>query len=60
MNAQQALLVSKRQQHQPAHVLHLLLSVMTGGLWLPVWLLVAWSHQIERGKIDKQLQRAEQ
>lgn len=23
----------------PAHVLHLVLSVITGGLWLPVWLL---------------------
>jgi hypothetical protein len=26
---------------QPTHVLHLLLSVFTVGLWLPIWALVA-------------------
>jgi len=24
------------------HILHLLLSVVTGGLWLPVWFVRAW------------------
>lgn len=24
------------------HILHLLLSVFTGGLWLPVWIVRAW------------------
>jgi len=24
------------------HILHLLLSVLTGGLWLPVWFIRAW------------------
>ena len=24
------------------HILHLLLSVFTGGLWLPVWFVRAW------------------
>jgi len=27
------------------HVLHLLLSLVTGGLWLPVWLLVTMGHK---------------
>ena len=26
--------------HRPNHILHLLISVFTAGLWLPVWLLV--------------------
>ena len=26
------------------HVLHLLLTVLTFGLWAPVWALVAWQH----------------
>lgn len=26
------------------HVLHLLLSVLTCGLWLPVWALLSWLH----------------
>lgn len=24
------------------HILHLLLSIVTGGLWLPVWIIRAW------------------
>lgn len=24
------------------HILHLLLSIVTGGLWLPVWFVRAW------------------
>lgn len=26
---------------RPSHVLHLLLSLITGGLWIPVWLLLS-------------------
>lgn len=26
---------------KPNHVLHFLLTVVTGGLWLPVWIVVA-------------------
>lgn len=25
----------------PSHVLHLLLSVVTAGLWIPVWIVIA-------------------
>lgn len=32
-------------QPQTSHVLHLLLSVVTVGLWLPVWLLVALNNR---------------
>jgi hypothetical protein len=28
------------EKQTPNHVLHLLLSVVTGGLWLPIWLLI--------------------
>ena len=34
----QAVLVKGRR---PNHILHLLLSVVTGGIWLPIWILVA-------------------
>ena len=41
--------VESQNQHEtvlvkgqrPNHILHLLLSVFTGGLWIPVWILVA-------------------
>lgn len=36
------------------HILHLILSVLTGGLWLPVWLIVgvANSHRAYHMKAD--------
>jgi len=52
-----AKLLAKRQDHKTAHVLHFLMSLVTGGLWLPVWLLIAMSHAIERGRIDRKLGR---
>lgn len=28
------------RREQPNHVLHFILSLLTGGLWIPVWLLL--------------------
>jgi len=52
-----AKLLAKRQDHKTAHVLHFLMSLVTGGLWLPIWLLIALNHAIERGRIDRKLGR---
>lgn len=49
-------LLAKRPDHQTSHVLHLLLSILTAGLWIPVWILVAMSHAGQRSRIDLQLQ----
>ena len=48
-------LVAKRNDYRTGHVLHLLLSIVTAGLWIPIWLLVAISNANERQKIDKKL-----
>lgn len=40
---------------RPNHVLHLLLSVITCGLWIPVWLIIAGRSnlsRVERGSND--------
>lgn len=55
----EAQLLAKRADHKTAHVLHLLLSILTAGLWIPVWVLVAVSHANERRKIDKKLEKME-
>jgi hypothetical protein len=52
-------LVAKRADYRPSHVLHLLLSVITAGLWLLVWFFVALSHRNERNKIDQVLRSRE-
>ena len=48
-------LLAKRSDHKTAHILHLILSLITVGLWIPIWFLVALSHRNERNKIDKKL-----
>jgi len=48
-------LLAKRADHSTSHVLHLILSIITGGFWVPVWILVTIGHAIDRGKIDREL-----
>jgi hypothetical protein len=43
------------QKKQTTHILHLLLSIITGGLWLIVWLLVADSNRQHNRRIDAQI-----
>jgi hypothetical protein len=52
-DAQVAVLLSQRKQTN--HILHLLLSIVTGGLWLIVWLLVASSNSSHNRQIESQL-----
>ena len=49
------LLMAKRAHYQTNHTLHLLLSVISLGCWLPVWALVSLSNYLEREKIDREL-----
>jgi len=60
MSQTQAQLMARREDFRTAHLLHLVLSVLTGGLWLVIWAIVAISHAIERGKIDNKLGKLEQ
>ena len=48
-----AVLLSKKKK--TSHVLHLLLSIFTVGIWLVIWLLVAASNGSENQKIDKMI-----
>jgi hypothetical protein len=35
------------------HILHGLLSLVSGGLWLPIWLFVAWNNSRRRNAMIK-------
>lgn len=48
-------LLSKKKK--TSHVLHLVLSLITAGLWLPVWILVCISNAIENYKVDRQIDK---
>jgi hypothetical protein len=50
-------LLAKRSDYRTSHVLHLILSIITLGLWIPVWMLCGLSNSIEKRKIDRKLER---
>ena len=49
--------VERRNKYRTSHVLHLLLSLITFGCWLPLWLLVTISNANERQKCDARIKR---
>ena len=46
-------LLSKKKS--TSHVLHLILSIVTVGFWIPVWFIVALSNSIENARIDRKV-----
>lgn len=46
-DVQKVEIVNKR----PNHILHLLLSLVTFGLWIPVWIAISGSMGLQRVKI---------
>ncbi len=48
-----AVLLSKKKK--TSHVLHLLMSIITVGLWIIIWILVAISNSNENAKIDRKI-----
>lgn len=50
-----AVLLSKKKK--TSHVLHLLLSVITAGFWVLVWVLVAVGNSSENAKIDRKIRK---
>lgn len=51
-------LLSKKKK--TSHVLHLILSLITVGFWVPVWIIVCISNAIENYKVDRQIDKMEQ
>jgi hypothetical protein len=49
----EAVLLSQRKKTN--HVLHLLLTLVTGGLWLIVWLLVDNSNRRHNRQLDEKI-----
>ncbi len=57
MNPQMMILSLQQQKKQTSHILHLLLSLLTGGLWLIIWLCCAAANASHNSKIDKQIEQ---
>ena len=55
--SQQAAFLLEMRKHKTSHVLHLILSILTAGLWVFVWILCALSSGIENAKLDRQINK---
>ncbi len=49
------LYVLTTQKKKTSHVLHVIMTVLTGGLWLIVWGLTMRSNDAHNKKLDKQI-----
>ena len=60
MKTQADLIIAQNnlEQHRTSNVLHLLLSIITFGIWIPIWLLCALSNAMARGSDERAIRRA--
>lgn len=57
MSQHTAVLLNKLNKYETSHGWHFIASIFTGGLWIIMWILFAISNAIERGKIERQIER---
>jgi len=54
-NAEKLLLMSKKPR--TSHILHLLLSVVTAGAWVPAWIIIALVNQQRCANIERKVRK---
>lgn len=57
MDAQLMILQLQQRKKKTSHILHLLLSVITGGLWLIIWACCSIANASQNSKIDKEIEQ---
>lgn len=50
-------LLNTLNRHDTAHGWHFIASILTGGVWVIMWILFAASNAIERGKIKRKIDK---
>lgn len=56
-NTNKDILLAKYNSYRTNHILHLILSILTGGLWVVIWILCGISNSIERKKIESKINK---
>ena len=59
MNPDFMILQLQQRKKKTSHVLHLLLSVITGGVWLIIWALCGIANASQNSKIDKEIEQVQ-
>jgi len=57
MSQRIGVLLNKLNKYETSHGWHFIASFFTGGLWIIMWILFAISNAIERGKIERQINK---
>ncbi|MGL4517051.1 MAG: hypothetical protein ACRCUH_10230 [Shewanella sp.] len=50
-------LLNKLNNHNTSHGWHFIASLLTGGLWVIMWILFTLGNAIERGKIERKIEK---
>lgn len=50
-------LAAKRDRYRTNNIFHFIMSIITLGLWVPIWALVALSNGIERMKCERKINK---
>lgn len=51
------MMINKLNRYNTAHGWHFLASILTGGIWLIMWILFTVSNAIERAKITRKIEK---
>jgi len=49
--------LEKAQPKPINHILHLILTILTGGLWVIIWILLAMNFNTSVGRLEKKLEK---
>ena len=47
----------KIRRYETSHVLHLILSIITAGIWIPIWILITISNSMARSGAKQDLNK---
>ena len=59
MKSKQILAMQYHTSYQTSHVLHLILSIVTGGLWILPWIIISFMNSLGRSRIERQIKKLE-
>lgn len=59
-NAQLIIETEKLSRTKTSHIFHLFMSIISVGMWLPIWIICAIGNTSERKSIEKRLKELDE
>lgn len=57
MDCKLQILLNDLNRHDTSHGWHFIASILTGGVWIVMWILFTLSNAIERAKIERKIKK---